>query len=613
MKNKFLKTLLISTTALPLVTTLGLFSVTSCSKKRKDDKLMVTGTVRDIYGQKLSDVYVSCNGVSTKTDSDGEYTIECTKASAPIYFEKHNYLAEVITEYSFDSPVDILLSPYKSGTVKTITGVVKDSLGHPIPNCSVAFYPDSDWYYKRAQTDENGAYSVDVITQSNGSASIPFTINCTGIDYSEQILKVTHDVSSYDLIAQPYQYDIKALILDSDASKNIIMHAHHIKNQETNESALEVKFEANFLEDFEKSADEARSFKLTVNADERQSSPKETEITGYDFSISFNSKDGVTSSEGQYIIGDDDEVGVVLSQNKLCLTVTIPDTFYVFTNIETIGLHLTGDGGKFEPYDHKESNTTAANQLCYVRLDKDNHYYQASDNVNPYFGLSWDNSDQKWSFATYKNEKGETQTLIGTVGHKYNFGYQIKLAKNTSDDKGIYILTKYMQDQMSDYLPDVYKPHFFFDTHKYEEGKYPNINKQPSNDGMIKNYSPYSGYWMQKFKVVSPTEAEDETYEYNDFFDSDDARVYEKDDLMITYIPYSSLGISVGNEFGFTCNLQYEYTEKSQWFKWNDKNPTGFNGADVGERHVDEWPHFEDLVSYIRFDSDFHVIPYTEA
>ena len=77
----------------------------------------------------------------------------------------------------------------------------------------------------------------------------------------------------------------------------------------------------------------------------------------------------------------------------------------------------------------------------------------------------------------------------------YNFGYKIKLAKyigNEASRKGLYIMTKYAQDQMADYLPDGYRPHFFFDPVQLEDGKYPSSERLIDNK--IKHFVPTSGY-----------------------------------------------------------------------------------------------------------------------
>ncbi|MCQ3908741.1 MAG: hypothetical protein MJ200_04340 [Mycoplasmoidaceae bacterium] len=69
----------------------------------------------------------------------------------------------------------------------------------------------------------------------------------------------------------------------------------------------------------------------------------------------------------------------------------------------------------------------------------------------------------------------------------------MKIAKSKTNDTGIYLLTKYQQDQMSHFLPDTYQPHFFFDVHEYST-PYPQISDQPADDGKVIHYSPFSGY-----------------------------------------------------------------------------------------------------------------------
>ncbi|MCQ3908740.1 MAG: hypothetical protein MJ200_04335 [Mycoplasmoidaceae bacterium] len=65
---------------------------------------------------------------------------------------------------------------------------------------------------------------------------------------------------------------------------------------------------------------------------------------------------------------------------------------------------------------------------------------------------------------------------------------------------------------------------------------------------------------MKKYTVTSPESACDDPQEYDQFFEKDGVRIYSKEDLMITYIPYEALGIEQGEKFGFACNLYYHYT-----------------------------------------------------
>ncbi len=68
------------------------------------------------------------------------------------------------------------------------------------------------------------------------------------------------------------------------------------------------------------------------------------------------------------------------------------------------------------------------------------------------------------------------------VGPTFNFGYQIKLAREVTDNpEGFYVLTKYAQPQMSHFIPDGYMPHFFFDVNSYEPGKYPSADKKANS------------------------------------------------------------------------------------------------------------------------------------
>ena len=79
-----------------------------------------------------------------------------------------------------------------------------------------------------------------------------------------------------------------------------------------------------------------------------------------------------------------------------------------------------------------------------------------------------------------------------------------------------------------------------------------------------------------------------------------------------SFVPYGQNGkrFDSETEFGFACNLQYKYTG-GEWHAWQGKNPTGFNGGvDKGGSSFGGHPHFEHLVSYIRFDENLNIITY---
>lgn len=603
MKRKLLNLLISSTSALPLVTTASLLSVTSCSKdnEEKIPSCVVKGTVVDgITGKTISDVSVSCNEQQTKTNELGEFEIECLKPGSMFIFEKDGYLLDTTTEFSYEEGMTIELVPNEVCADKDVKFQLANTEGVLLANTSITLYPGTS-QSQRFTTDNTGQFTTKIKKANNRITPIPWAVNNAMCDSQPQIEELHVGDLDADLIAQPYQYDVRAFVANDNVDHHIIMHAHHFGVQYS--GVLKISLEGSWTKAFD------NNFTLTFRNGLGQSSPIAEEITGKDFSIDFNSS-GVTQAHGKAVEGKDiGLIDVELSRSKLYLDITIPEAFYDFSPMKTIGIHLAGKNGSFQPFDHKNASTKVSNQLSYIRLDNDNSYYQASDNANPFVSnstnLDWETkTGSDWIVSQLDGED-----FLGEVGPRYNFGYKIKLAKKATNADGIYILTKYMQPQMSRFLPDGYQPHFFFDTHKYDAGQYPKLNAIPTDDKLVKHYSPYSGYWMKRYTVLGQDLPFEEETDYDEIFVNDGAQIYSKEDLMITYIPFKALGIEPNAEFGFTCNLQYHYTG-GEWFAWDGDNPTGFNEGAPDKSSI---PHFEYLVTYIRFDSKLGVIPYVEA
>ncbi|MCQ3908742.1 MAG: carboxypeptidase-like regulatory domain-containing protein [Mycoplasmoidaceae bacterium] len=379
MKSKSLKLLIAAATPIALVTTFGLQTLSSCSSKQEEKICTIKGIVKDIDGTTLKNVTVQCNDKTTKTNASGKFVIECEKPSSIIYFEKEGFLPTAVNEYSYDKTLNISLTPLSETTSKEITFNLVDMQGSYIPNCSLSIYSESsEEYFQHLVTDNVGTCKAEIQVATTGKTFIPFTINNSLYDGQQQILSVDSSTTSVTLTAKPYQYDIKAYVDNKNTDNHIIMHAYHVKNN--GDSSLKVSFEANFTGAFTSK----RKYTLTFHVGNVPSSPKQTEIIGNDFAIQFNSSK-VTQTYGDIVkTKDKNLVKVQLSKSKAYLDVIIPSSFYDLESVGTIGIHLSSSSGSFQPFDHKDASTQVSNQLCYIRLDQDNKYYQASDNNNPF-------------------------------------------------------------------------------------------------------------------------------------------------------------------------------------------------------------------------------------
>lgn len=611
MKTK-IKSLLFILPVLSITSLATTLTTVSCGKEKKEDETVtVSGVVTDTNGTKLSGVNVSCNGNVVKTDNKGKYTISYNKTTDVIYFEKYGYISEVRTNLDPNQNWDVQLYNYAQGETQTISVTVTDKLNKTLPNTCVTFFPDSDIYKKVVYTDGTGktpAFDI-VVPPTHVDHAIPYQIEHKGVDYSVRTFTITKGQTNYSLQAIPYQYDIKAFVANDTANNNIIMHAYREKANE--DSQLSVELTSNFINAFDTAS--AYIYKLTFCVTNEPSSPNATAATGNYFSITFTASKvlSVESASG-IAIGAKSLIQVIRGNNYL-LKVVIPKEFYDFSQEGDVGIHLASldekgteqAKGTFQPFGHSQANTKSTNQLCYIRLGQNNEYFQASDNQEPEVFNDvqwWDGTGEEPQNLSYaKTGEGDAQQLlIGTVGPKYNFGYQVEFAVSKEDDfNGIYILTKYQHDQMSDYINDGYMPHFFVDTNDYGTN-FPAPGFPSTTEGAEKiyNYSPFGGYWMRQYLVTGSTSAEAETYEYTQFYkaDADSPKVYSKNDLIVTYIPFGIFTDPADrniNNIGISCNLHYHYTG-GEWFGWNESNPTGYNSA----------PHFEDVASYIRFNYD---------
>lgn len=558
----------------------------------KVNELWVSGTVTELVGdvkRPLEGVNISWEGQTVKTDSTGAYQAVLSNPNAVIYFEKLGYIGAAYgNSYALTSQehtLDVELVPYDLGESRTITGKIVDCNGDPVPNCSITFNKESiDPFH--ITTGNDGRYTANVWADPNNPTVSYITHNAKYAD-QEGVMDIKEKGDQDDIELVPFQYDVKAYVGNDHSNEKIIMHAY---NETINDKkGLLVKLESNFVKAF----DDGNKFTLTITKSKSISMPNKQAHEAGEFDVSFNPKGFDKDTEKEKTI--DWANATINKKDTWHLEIFLPNARTPFFDDSTIGIHLDSNGrGTFTPYEHAKYGTSSANELSYVRLDKNNALFPASDNEN-YMGLDWD---------TTTGDNWIVTKSLGNVASKYNFGYQVKIAKNVEHDTGIYVMTKYAQDQMAHFLPDGWQPHFFFYT-KQIEGVYPK-----SNDigDWIKHIAPISGYWMQSFEVEDVTHPFEQTKEYDQFFDPTfdaSAKVYAKDDLMITYIPYSFLKIDQASQktLGFACNLQYHYTG-GEWHAWESDNPTGYLGI----------PHFEDAASYIQFNlADLEIIPYNEG
>ncbi|MBQ0045700.1 MAG: Ig-like domain-containing protein [Mycoplasma sp.] len=559
------------------------------------NELWVKGVVTDTNNQPLSGVIISYDGNSITTDETGHYFIKLEKAGSVLYFEKLGYIGQAFgNSYALTSQeheLNVKLTPYSLGRDVTVKGKVTNKANQPVANCSITFNRESKWHMYRTDTNADGSYEIAMRVDPN-NPQVSFITHKAEYQSDEQVITIGEESTvTQNIVVAPYQYDVKAFVGKAHNNEKIIMHVYHV------EGGIQVELESNFIHAF----DAENKFKLTFANSDYISVPNKYYHELGEFDITFTSN-GATEKSGMSVIASDiTSIEIEKSEDLLHLDIFIPNSFYQF--IGTFGVHLDSDGrGTFTPYEHSQHDTSAANEVCYVRVDTDDAIYSSSDNFN-IFDLTWD---------TETNEDWIVTDVLGNVASKYNFGYQIKLAKNISTSTqtrhGLYIMTKYSQPQMSHFLPDGYQPHFFFDPVQLPaSGVYPT---RPV-DSNIKHLAPISGYWMQSFTVQDRDHPFQNKQEYNQFFDGEtinaSPKVYAKDDFMITYIPYSFLNIT-GQEFtsnmtfGFACNLQYNYTG-GEWHAWQGSNPSGYLAI----------PHFEETTSYIQFDSQLNIITYKAA
>ena len=612
-KKLFIKTLL-PITLVPFASCI----LTSCSNNNQKEELYIEGKVTDNEGNKLADVNVSTNGKTIKTDKDGNYRIDLNKQSDVVYFEKYGYIGEAFGSYNEqvhkNHKVDIILYPYALGTDVTITGNVKNMSGELMTNCSITFEPDSLLYKRQVITDNTGNYSVNLRVAPN-TTNVTYVVNNANCDNSTHILTLDGQKQSYtnDIVVAPYQYDFTAFVSDEGDNK-IIMHVYRNYDYENDKGTI-IKLSSNFSQAFENE----REYTLTFNVSQDISRPNTLDkLDDTDFSITFEKYDDTLQVRKTVNLTEEQKSAIkLISPDKWNFNIFLPSSQFSFKDDQendlTFGIHLSSNAnGKFAPYGHKEYGTESTNELCYIRVDKNNAMYSATDNVNP-FGLTWDmdTTQTNWKIVGSKLNGQDSWEL----GGKYNYGCQIRIAKyydaaDTNHQNGIYIMTKYSQDQMGDYLLDSYRPNFFIDPVQLENGKFPSREV----DNKIRHLCPASGYALQSYDVVQKRPYENEK-QYNQIFDytnkhlDDSVKFYSEKDLMITYIPFSYLDyedennatVSFTNDstFGFACNLQYPLTT---WYKWQGSNPSGYTNI----------PHFEETKSYIQFDKDLNIIPYTE-
>ena len=618
------KKLVASLSSLAMLATTGSLVATACSSKdeSKQEDLYITGRVTDYNGNKLKYVNVSSNnGVSVKTNEDGRYKMVLEKPSDVVYFEKEGYISEVFGSYDEQvhktHTVDVKLYPYSMGKEIEVSGNVTDVTGAKLPKCSITYQPQSEIFKQHTLSDANGRYYLK-LKVSPETQQVSYVVHAADLDKSEHVVNLIPGSTSQivNIKTTPYQYDFTASV-GTNGSDKIIMHAYR-DYEKADKTGTLITFSSNFTSAFAENND----YKLTFNVNQTLSSPyKELEEGDKDFSFTFKKGDiikefrvtdtvNLTTEQKNAITFD--------NPNLWNLSVFLPETEFPFTdesgNDITFGIHLDSMGrGKFEPYAHQEFGTDSTNQLCYIRLDKYNKMYTASDNVNP-FGLTWDTtSGGNWKVAG-SGIAGQSQW---EVEYMYNFGYQVRVAKyyeKGSHKNGIYIMTKYGQDQMAEFLPDLYRPHFFFDPVKLDSsGAFP--TREFGSE--VKHIAPCSGYWLEEYVVRDKDHPFAIKRNYDGFFDYTNneldrsPKVYCEKGFMITYIPFSFLNHYDGEEivqfddtmgFGLACNLQYPYTG-GEWHAWQGSNPSGYKNI----------PHFEEITSYIRFDKNLNVLPYKKA
>lgn len=568
------------------------------------NELWIGGKITDLYGTALSNVHISYDGQTTTSENDGTYKLKLAKPGAVLYFEKIGYLGEVYeSSYALASVNHVLnvkLVPFGLGKTVHVEGTVKDVSGNLVRNCSVTFNSENMIKQFHTITDNNGHYSIDVENVDPENPQVTFITHKAEYDTLEQVIDVSDSTVTHNITLYPFQYDVKAYVGNTRNNEKIIMHAYY-----TQDAGMEIKLESNFLSAF----DASNKFKLTFTNNRYISQPNKTQHRDWEYDITFDSAGNVeiTGWDGPRPY----EVEVQYNpDNKFNLSVFIYEGLG-FTFEGTVGINFNSFGrGTFTPYEHAKYGTEPSNELSYVRLDCDtNALYPSSDNLN-IFGLNWD---------TPSGDGWHVSDVLGYVASKYNFGYQIKVAKyydplDSDAMNGIYIMTKYSQDQMAHYLPDGYQPHFFFYTNQLEEdeqGKYiypTDSIDDPTVASTIKHIAPISGYWMQTFDIKDSHSPFENKKEYDQFFDAtsieSSPKLYCKEDLMITYIPFSFLNnegqpFTSDMTFGLACNLQYEYTGGT-WHAWQGANPTGYVNV----------PHFEETTSYIQFDPELNIIPY---
>lgn len=585
----------------------GKTTIRACSSKNQDiadqfeltiNATTITGVVKDTESNLLSNVIVSSNGKVVKTDANGKYSIGLASPNDVIYYEKEGYISEVFGCYSEiaynQHQVNIILTPYDKGKDVSITGTINDWSSTLVKHCSITFNPNSVLYKRHTITDENGKFTI-VARVSKIPTTIAYTVNNANYDASEKTIEITSEtVSDLSIRVAPNQRDITVFKGTANSSQKIFMHAYR-KYALEDKSGMLISFQSNFICFDNKD----NKYTLTFDCEQEKISNPNAGLGTKDFSLTYTI-DGINEAKGEVIKGKDLSLIKLRKIDNWNLTIFIDDQFYNFSTNDTIGIHLNTYGrGIFNPYNHEKYNTNDTNHLCYIRLDENNALFSASDNKNPFDGLNWETkSDNVHWYVT---------NPLGFVGSKYNFGYQIKIAKNIANDgkEGLYILTKFAQDQMADFIPDDYCPHFFFDPIQLEDFKYPTR----AVDKNIKNFCPISGYWLQQHQVKDFQHASETIKQYNEFFDgsaiNNSPKIYSNKELMITYIPYSFLKPETGDftadsTFGFACNLYFRYTG-SDWHAWQGQNPSGYG----------EIPHFENLTSYIQFDKYLSIIPYS--
>lgn len=595
----------------------------------------IEGTVKDEDDNPIEGVHVSYGASNVvDTDENGKYLLPVDGIGNVVCYEKEGYLSyhfvPTLSQVSERYVKDVVLEKSEEGIKVSINGVLKDIHGNTITDIvTLTIYQNKG--YQTTISKSDGTFSFNDVYVGENIA--------IGAFHSKYNLKVeifpSADLSNISITLEPYQEELYYAVGSSpdpyiDKYK-IVGHTYRIDtNNDGVTDAVSFDLNANF------DAFVANNYyAICIDAGKDvPSSPNHGRLStqskdGNDFDITFNSTGVVEAYSYGTATLDKSKIQLNIDKDDPLrhLAVVIP---YDVTNLDTFNANDT-----FGFYFWSAVNTptinfeckifghdvTEANQLSYIRLDKDNVAYASSDNDTPdsafiYNGerLTWESDDNyvNWNFAEH-----EGSTIIGQVGKNFNYGYQFKIAKRKviggaeADDKGIYILAKMRMSEMNGYfLENTWKPNIFIDAGvsgtTYND---PEVDTDINRFAMISNYSVVRSY---------PQNYQTPFYNEVGFLNEDvygkGVRYYTNRDLAILYLPYDAIRdsnesvLTRDSSFGLALNLNYK---QSEWYAFQGNNPTGYVADKKKGDHDDSSiPHFENRLSYIHFDKDLNIISF---